>query len=292
MISAARFVNINGATLLFNENDTPFKAFDTDVEMRTFEAQKAQQHGLYPAETYYGKRTFHVEGDLLLNSSAEYMTKRLSLQSALLARPHLKQKKIGTLYITWDGISEELSSDCTLDGYPSLPIQAMQPARGDYMINWKSFDPRCYGVSRVSRATPPSASIGGGRTYPKTYPKTYAPGSTAPSDIIVSNSGNIEVYPTITVYGPTNGFQLSVIRPDNTRLSLNMLSIVLSSVADYVVIDFRRRLATLNNGQNVYNLVTGDWWTLEPGTSTVQYRYISAGDTSYADVAWRNGYMI
>jgi hypothetical protein len=146
MIETARFVNTDGTVLTFNDADRPLKSFTTEVSMRMTEREKSQQHGIYPSNTYMGKRMFHCEGDLFAPDSGTYIQRRLAMIQALMPRPHAGFAHAGTLEMLFTGMAETLTADCTIDGYPELPMLGGHAARSEYLINFKAFDPRMYGL--------------------------------------------------------------------------------------------------------------------------------------------------
>lgn len=294
MIESARFVNVNGARIDLNTNDIPFNNFSTEVDTRMTEREKSMQHGLYPSNTFLGKRLYHFDGDILAQSSAGYWQRRMAMIAALLPRPHLGYKQAGTLYLLFTGMGEEFQADCTIDGWPELPLTGRSPSNGAYQINFKSFDPRLYGVlNAVDLAYGVNENIGG-RTYNKTYNVTYSGGVGIPSAII-TNSGIIETFLTVTMYGPVVSPKLTFQRSDGVIQYMTLNGLNLSNATDYVTVDFLRRTAITNTGANVYNTTVGsDWFAIEPLPMTQTLRYSSASGSSpaHALVQWRNAYMI
>lgn len=294
MIERARFVNVNGYEIELNTNSLPFTELRTEIDTRSSDHHRAQQHGNWPVNTYLGHRLFHLEGDILEDSSASYIQTRLGLINAFTPRPGLGKKQTGTLYITLTGIPEELSAECTIDGWPELPIAALSPARSRFLINLKAFDPRLYGILRTVTATP--ALNLGTRSYNKTYNKSYSGGTvTSAADAIVQNTGNIEVYPIIKVYGPLTSGALVLSRSDGVTKIVQLGDLVLSSVADTITLDFDKRTAVSASGQDLYKYTFGsDWWTLEPLplVNTVRLAGSNPGVDTKAEITWRNGHMI
>lgn len=296
MIESARFVNVNGSVVNFNDNNIPFSEFSTTVDMRMSEREKSQQHGLYPSNTYMGKRLFNTNGDLLALDSADYWVRRLAMVGALMPRPHL-DRKAGDLFIQFTGVPEELSSECTLDGYPELPLAALSPSASKWQVNFKSFDPRLYGVYRNVDLLYGVSDNLGGRTFNKTYPYSYATAATSPSTAIISQGAyaNMETFPRVTFYGPVTNPRITFQRSDGQVFFMTLTGLTLTDISDTAVVDFLTRTAIRGNGANLYNYTVGsDWYALEPLplTTTVQYSGSAGSSPSHAVVAWRNAYMI
>lgn len=297
MINYAKFTNVTGYSLEFNKEDPsrgailPFKSFNTVFEPNTEEKQKPLEHGLFPAETYVGKRMFDVEGDILEDTQGEYMLSRLDILNAITPRPHLGMRKVGDLELGIDGISERVVAECALDGY-ELPKDGTMGAYGPYMISWKSFDPRVYGVGEsYAESTGPTQLVG--RSYPKTYPKTYTVAGAPSGDMVLSNTGNVETFIQARIYGPLTGPELWLFQPSGEVQKVILPNLILGTSSDFLDLDFRQRTAFLNGNQNVYNYSLGStWWRLDPGNSTVRFFAFSAVPPAKATVKWKNAYMI
>lgn len=293
MIESARFTNVLGNYIDFNDEHVPFQSFNTEVDWRFNEKNKSQEHGIYPGNSYLGRRLFHCTGDLLENTSADYWARRRKFIQAILPRPHLGYKEVGTLAIRFTGYNEDMSAECTLDGWPELPLEALSPSAGKYQINFKAFDPRLYGAWQAIELPFGLTENIGGRTYNKTYNKTYAAG-TAGNDTILSNTGDIETYPVFKIFGPTVSPQLTLFRGDGKVKYFKLEGLSISSSSDFVVVDVGRHTAVMNNSGNVYNFAKSwDWWALEPNlTNIVRYTADSGTTASHVTVQWRNAYMI
>lgn len=296
MIVSARWTSADGTVVDFNTNDIPFSAFTTECDVRFTEKSRSQRPGIHPGDTLLGKRLFHAEGDILADSSASYWEKRLKMVGALMPRPQLGYKYIGTLDLELSGVTEVLSSNCTIDGYPELPLDGASPARGRYQVNWKSFDPKLYGpYQSVDVAYNPGSQNIGGRDYNKVYPKIYSGEVIRQGDVIVTNSGNIETFPLLAFYGPCTDPEAIITRSDGRVYRFILTGVELADVTESAIIDMQARTVTRNNGTNLYEYAVGsDWWSLEPFpmTNTVKYRAGTIDVPSHMSVQWRNAYMI
>lgn len=290
MIDSVLFTNVNGESVILNDDHTPVTHFTTSVESRTTERNKAQQHGMWPANTFLGKRILHFEGDLFGDGSSDYVVRRRLMKRVFTPRPQWSPLKAGTLYMQMTGQPELWRCDCTIDGDPEIPLDALSPERSTYLINLKAFDPRMYGPLRTANVFTPTS--GSGRAYSKTFPYTYV-GTGSAQDILVTNDGDIETYPIVTMYGPATTPQITLFRSDG-RVFTVRVDIVLTTAADSVIVNLRDRTAFTNTGQNVYNFTKGSsWWALEPGSgNTVRYTATSYDPASYAKFQWSNAYML
>lgn len=290
MIESFIVNNLLGDSVVFNDDIRPINNMAMEVDLRANDRVKAQQHGIWQGNTYLGKRIIHIEGDLTTPDSATYISERRRTMKVLLPHSRLSSKICGTAIMRFTGMIEDVQGDFTLDSYPEMPIEGLSPARTAYQINFKFFDPRLYGTTiNIGTAFAPIGVVG--RNYNKTFNKTYAP-STSSGDIFVTNSGDIETYPSVSFFGPCTGPRLSLIRPGYENIIISMDNLVLSTSSDFVTLDFANRVATLNSGGSAYSFVSGTWFALEPGNNTVRFSAFSSGVGSKAVVNWRNAYML
>jgi hypothetical protein len=96
---------------------------------------------------------------------------------------------------------------------------------------------------------------------------SFAPGTVA--EVVVTNSGDVDVYPLITVYGQVSGVVLR-----NLTTGRDFEIGVDVSDGSSAVIDMENHTATLNGLQNVFSLVdfaVSEWWPLVPGEQSVMF---------------------
>lgn len=296
MIESARFTNVDGNVLELNdEGNFPFHEFMTEVDIRGAERDKSQQHGQWPSSTFLGKRLFHVRGAILADSSAEYWQKRMSFIKIFTPHPHLNHKTIGTLAIQYSGINEELSIDCTLDGWPEIPIAGLSPALSEFQLNLRAYDPKLYGPDRTAFAVAPPVTDYG-VTFDISFPVVFPDANIQPENIIIVNSGNIETYPKFTITGHVVNPRLVLTRYDGQQLTVALDGLTVTA-NDYVELDFLKRTAIMNGSIDVYSYATHSrWWALEPTVNGVDNIVSYAGtdiqEGSKATISWRNAYMI
>jgi hypothetical protein len=296
-IEAARFTNIDGSVLIMNtDTDYPFEEFLTEVEGRSADKNKSQQHGQWPTFTYLGKRLFHANGAILADNPAEYWEKRLAFIRAFMPHPHLNETVCGTLTIQYAGILEELECDCTIDGWPEIPLQGLSPSLSEYQLNLKAFDPKLYGSERSTFTVAPPVSDYG-VTFDRTFDTTFPQANIQPQDVIIVNSGNIETYPRFVIEGHAVNPRLVLTRYDGEQLTVALDGLTVTA-NDYVELDFDKRTAVMNGDIDVYDYTIGSqWWALEPTTqlgvsNIVSFRGTDIQEGANATIFWRNAYMI
>src|SRR5690349_13733162 len=101
------------ATYDFNTDIAPLTDFDvTPTERVDTSRSKSQQHGVWPTFPYRGGMEIHIEGDLLADDSADYVSKRFALMNVLHDPTNITPtvRKNGDLDIELDGLSEHIGA--------------------------------------------------------------------------------------------------------------------------------------------------------------------------------------
>jgi hypothetical protein len=258
-----------------------------DVDIRSEDRERPQEHGLYPTYTYYGRRIFHGEGQLLGNDPVSYMQRRLALHSALILPPKSGVRSPLRFDMRFAGIIPSLRTYGTLDGYPELPMAVPNWGLTDCLVSFKSFDPIMYDA-QPSTAVAPAPSVVTGAPFPLMFPVDFVESSG--TDTIATNNGNIATYPIITISGPVTNPRLMNIDKDQT---LRFDGLILNS-GDSITVDFKQRIALTNSGGNIYGSITDDstFWSLEPGDTTFRYTADRAASPSQAVLTWNDAYML
>jgi hypothetical protein len=140
------------------------------------------------------------------------------------------------------------------------------------MFLFAGTDPRWYGPTQ-QRSVKPPASVGG-FTWPLKWNLKWGGGGYTGA-LSVTNAGNIETRPILTVEGPcTNPSIQNATAPGGPTLTFGLTLLA----GETLVIDTDMHTAILYSsgstaGSARAGLLTAGskWWTLEPGTSTIQF---------------------
>lgn len=258
-----------------------------DVDLRQEDRERPLEHGLYESYTYYGRRTFHGEGQLLGSNVSDYMSRRMDMHRSLIIPPRTGNRAPIRLDLQFDGIGDILRSYCTLDSYPELPMAVPNYALTDWMVSLKSFDPVLYTAAQRS-ASIPAPTIATGAPFPLIFPIDFS--SSSGTDGLARNSGNITTYPQAVITGPvTNPVLINM----DTNETLRFDGLILNS-GDNITVDFKQRVALSSSGGNFYGSITSDstFWTLEPGDTTFRYTADRAAAPSTLTLYWNDAYML
>lgn len=126
--------------------------------------------------------------------------------------------------------------------------------------------------------------IGGGATFPATFPLSFAPGSGG--EVIVTNTGNIEAFPIVTLYGPMpNPYLISITQGKHIQLSGFTIS-----TGSYVLIDMKNKTILQGGVTNrlQYMTMDSDFFSLYPGDNEIELDASVYDPNAYAKIEWRN----
>lgn len=149
MIDKLDFTNLNGQTWHFNTDTCPLKEFIVEIDSRSEEVPRMQEHGIWPAYTYQGKMLLHLNGDILENTPEQYIASRINMLNILVpAGIVVNTRRMGTITMKYSGMAEDMYQDeVTLDAMPSLPMRALYPSVTEFDITFKIFRPYMIGKS-------------------------------------------------------------------------------------------------------------------------------------------------
>lgn len=150
MLEFLTWTNVQGQSFTFNTDVIPLKEFTTEVDIRTEEVERMQEHGIWPGYSYGGKLLIHINGDILCNTAAEYIVQRMNMLQCLVpAGVVVNTRKMGDISLQYTGMetmrSESLTGAC-LDAAPSIPMRALYPSVTEFDITFKVFRPYLLGA--------------------------------------------------------------------------------------------------------------------------------------------------
>jgi hypothetical protein len=155
----------------------------------------------------------------------------------------------------------------------------------EVQLSMVAVDPRMYSTEEDTESAQGEASIPGA-AFPWSFPVDFGGGSGATLAVSAPNSGNYPSPPLIRVLGPATSIQLTNAATDES-LFLEGMSL---SAGEWVEVDFAARTAVREDGTNVYDRVAfpgSKWWSLVPGSNTVQLWATGTDDTTGIDVVSR-----
>ena len=239
--------------------------------------QRAGDHGAWPSPQFYAART------LTLTVTASAPTQALRDAARAIMQQVIPISDLATLTYN-EPVPKQIAvrrSGKITEAYPTLTDVT-------FTCGLVAPDPRKYGtgVKTLTTSAPPPI-IGSGLTLPFTVPFTLtATGGVSGNSVAALNAGNFETRPVVTVQGPVISPAVSNITTGQT-VSFSQIAL---GVTDSLSLDFNVRQATLNGAAFVPADPFSTWWTLAPGTSTVQLAGTS--DTgAVLTVTWSDGYI-
>jgi hypothetical protein len=246
------------------------------ADIRTSSFLFSGRHGGMVTDQLLGFRNLSVTGKIG-NNSGTRLQHQLDRQALLDSMP------IGTtfpIYITtFAGLTYRI--DVNL-----IDLKLEYNRRGymsDFLIQLTAGDPYFYSTDGGDEQTANVSRIQeGGYITPYILPVIWETGG---SPTIVTNSGDANYYPVITLSDEAlNPVITNLATGESFGLDLSMLA------GDEVIIDMYNRTVTLN-GADILGNKTDDsvWWALFPGDNPIMLETDTADDPITAVITWRNG---
>jgi hypothetical protein len=212
--------------------------------------QRAGDHGGYPTPQFYAPRPITLRVFASATSQAERDQARALMQQVVpvsdLATLVYNEPIPKTLQVRRSGVIKETYPDLMSVEFNALLIAP---------------DPRKYGAATSVTVIANSQTLG--ITPPITLPITL-PAQPPPGAATVTNAGNFETRPQITVTGPITGPGLY----NQTTGQLISFSTLTLAATDTLTLDLLNQVAYLD-GSPIPADLTSSWWALDPGTSQI-----------------------
>lgn len=212
--------------------------------------QRGNDHGGYATPQFYGPRPITLRVRASASSQAARDVARAALQAAIpvndLATLVYNEPVPKTLQVRRSGVVKETSATLVDVDFNILLIAP---------------DPRKYGAASSVTVIANSQTLG--ITPPVTVPFTL-PAQPPPGSATVTNNGNFETRPLITITGPIAG---PAVYNQTAGQTISFSTLTLAAT-DTLVLDLLDKIAYLNGGAIPADLWSS-WWVLEPGTAQI-----------------------
>lgn len=219
-------------------------------------ARAPEQHGATYVDTFFRPRLFSLTIAIIGCNAAEFADRHRRLVKAInpLDNGELRiEDEDGTLYTL------------TCRPVTSIELNRHNARIGSALIQMIADDPFFHTAQQSLAAT---SAVTLGLTIPFTIPAVISsPTNTA--TFAVSNNGHVAVFPTIVVNGPVTNPQLINVTDSETLTISETVA-----AGDVLTVNMGDRTAVITgaggSSQNVLGSVTGTWWDLEIGASSVE----------------------
>jgi hypothetical protein len=244
--------------------------------IRTSQGNYSGRDGGYVGSQFYGGRLISLTGRIFSQSAAAVESTRKAFEAAMALPPPI------ILTIVTNG-----GSQYTMNTYVDsldMPINRTV-TEAPFSLTLIAPDPTIYDNSAGGLNTVVlNPVLGGGVTWPITWPIVWSAGS---QPISIINTGNVTIYPTITLTGAmTNPTILNV-----TTGQFFTLTGLTTSAGDVLVIDLLNRSVILNGGSVLnYKTSTSSWWPLIAGSNSIKFTTTNTADPVTGLLSWRSGY--
>jgi hypothetical protein len=212
--------------------------------------QRGSDHGGYATPQFYGPRPLTLRVRAAATSQAARDAARAALQAAVpvsdLATLVYNEPVPKTVYVRRSG---------------GIKVTSQTLTDVDFAIGLIAPDPRKYGAASSVTVIANSQTLG--IVFPLTFPVTF-PAQPPAGSATITNNGNFETRPTITISGPIDG---PSVYNQTTGQTISFSSLTMTST-DTLVLDLLNKVAYLN-GSPVGADLWSSWWVLEPGSAQV-----------------------
>jgi len=219
-------------------------------------ARAPEQHGSTYVDTFFRPRLFSLTIAIIGCDAAEFASKHRTLVRAINPLDNGELR-----------IEDEDGTRYTLTCRPVAAIELNRHnARiGSALIQLIADDPFFHTAQQTLQAT---SAVTLGLTIPFTIPAVISsPTNTAAFS--VANNGHVPVFATIVINGPvTNPRLINVTDSETLTISTTV------AAGDVLTVNMGDRTALITgaggSSQNVLGSVSGTWWDLAPGASSVE----------------------
>ncbi|TAK89382.1 MAG: hypothetical protein EPO06_12025 [Burkholderiaceae bacterium] len=189
--------------------------------------------------------------------------------------------------VLWVGDAPELVyARCERDAIPTDRAWSLGHERAT--VQWVASDPRRYMLDELSASVGLPGATSGGLVFPLVFPLVFGDNPT-PSAMVLNNPGTVATYPLYTVTGPAPG---PIITNIDTGQVLAFASSFTVNDGDRLTVDTDQRTVLLNGVSRRDQLITAQWWALEPGSTTVSFDSAGAyNPTARLTARWRGAHM-
>lgn len=163
-------------------------------------------------------------------------------------------------------------------------------------------DPRLYGAPQTATVGLPSTGTGG-LTFPTGFPAVFGGGG-AGGQVTVTNNGNTEMRPTLTLTGPltnptvvnetiTGAPALTLSNPQQTSTTIAAGDQVVVDLDLHSVLYYVGGVSSSTAPASRRAWLSGTWWNLPPGANLIRFRSDDSNDTAASlAVTWCDGWVL
>lgn len=235
------------------------------------------------SSTLYGTRVVTLAGEINAPDVATYETLRQNLAYAARIQLDSNSFPVPTQvsFTTLDGNSY------FVNGYVQTFKHPLgYPTSSKFQVTLVVPDPMVYG-SQLQSSGQVTVPVGGGATFPWIFPVTF--GSTTGGVATITNGGNAYSWPILYIRGAVTNPRVYSLQAGRAV----QLSYTTTQATDVIAIDMKNKTIVLNGSTNLLSAKSTDsqWFSLAPGTNTIQFTSSSTSDTGTLEVTAFNAFL-
>lgn len=252
-------------------------------DLRLSVHERPNVDGAFVPAQLYGARVVSFVGFVHGDTVNEYRTNRRVITSLFkIRRSGGELLPLSCKFTTLDNLALQFEAYTSKFKFPDEGMTS-----GEYTTHLLVPDPVLY--TQEAKTKTLYIFSGGGMAVPTAIPMDMGVNATTQESL--SNGGDLDAYPTITLYGPlTNPTLTNETNGDQLNLTYTLSS------GQFIVIDTKNRTAlyyssdTDTDPDNVLDNVSGDFLRLSPGSNTIKLTDSVYNASGKAQFNWRDPY--
>lgn len=261
--------------------------------IRETEQNIQNQHGIIDANSWYGKRSMTLTGQIIASDEENRLIMERALQ-AVLQLDGIQREEGASYYQLLIEFEDELEVFCYAKvsaGVTFSKPSAQEPWRRAFITTLKAKDPRLYGTTLKSEALVEALS---GTAFQLPTPLPFSLTSTTYFGETLTNDGNFAAPMVVTITGPTENPRLV----NNTTGEVMQVNVTLEE-GETLEIDTQLGTITKTDGdgnesdQSAQLADDSVLMQLAPGDNEIELRDdTDEAITASVDIEWRDTYMM
>jgi len=240
--------------------------------------QRAGDHGGYASPQFLAPRPITLTITASAISQAQRDVARYALHQAIPVGSG------GGSDLALFTFNEPVAKQCYVRGSGTAVTEScVSTSEVEFTVGLIAPDPRLYSAVQHS-AVGTAGSRAAGLAPPWTPPITL-PAGAPPASVSVTNAGNFETRPTVTIQGPITAPQVQNV----TTGQIVSYSALTLGAGDLLVLDFMNRVGTLNGVYRPAD-VSSAWSVMPPGATTFQMLGTASSGASMT-VSWYDAWI-
>ncbi len=252
-----------------------------------------RNHGAIPGDSFMSKRVVILQLEVDGTDNADFATRLDAVLAAF--GPQVTTELPFVFEHPGQAARRITCRPAKVDSRPTR-VAKFQGLRQIVTVRLDAADPVVYADAQGSEDVPVFVSAAG-LSYPVAYPKIYGSGGSG-GGVTVTNAGNFETWPTLTIFGPSSSFLTDPVLQNVTtgkEIALTANGGAAVAVGQQLIVETHplQRSINFSTGASRYGKlsVASEFWSLDPGDNEIRFRASGTTTNSFLRVEWRSAYL-